>query len=97
MGCDKQMRYIVQNTENYNTHYCDFSSFNRIKRSSLVRSDDAVESVKSHIYNEESTAETGHPGNGYCRGITQIHRSPSRPRPSVRLTAALINIHEHLI
>ena len=32
-----------------------------------------------------------------CRGITRIHRSPSRPRPSVRPTAALINIHEHLI
>ena len=32
-----------------------------------------------------------------CRGITQIHRSPSRPRPSVRPTAVLINIHEHLI
>ena len=33
----------------------------------------------------------------YCRGITRIHRSPSRPRPSVRPTAILINIHEHLI
>ena len=32
-----------------------------------------------------------------CRGITQIHRSPSRPRPSMRPTAAFINIHEHLI
>ena len=32
-----------------------------------------------------------------CRGIMRIHRSPSRPRPSVRPTAALINIHEHLI
>ena len=30
-------------------------------------------------------------------GITRIHRSPSRPRPSMRLTAAFINIHEHLI
>ena len=27
-----------------------------------------------------------------CRGITRIHRSPSRPRPSSRLTATLINI-----
>ena len=35
--------------------------------------------------------------NIYCRGITWIHRSPSRPRPSMRLTAAFINIHEHLI
>ena len=34
---------------------------------------------------------------GGCRGITQIHRSPSRPRPSMRPTAAFINIHEHLI
>ena len=32
-----------------------------------------------------------------CQGITWIHRSPSRPRPSVRPTAVLINIHEHLI
>ena len=32
-----------------------------------------------------------------CRGITRIHRSPSRPRPAVRPTAILINIHEHLI
>ena len=30
-----------------------------------------------------------------CRGITRIHRSPSRPRPSVRPTASVINIHEH--
>ena len=30
-----------------------------------------------------------------CRGITRIHRSPSRPRPAVRPTAAFINIHEH--
>ena len=34
---------------------------------------------------------------GECRGITRIHRSPSRPRPSMRPTAAFINIHEHLI
>ena len=33
----------------------------------------------------------------FCRGITRIHRSPSRPRPAVRPTAVLINIHEHLI
>ena len=33
----------------------------------------------------------------HCRGITRIHRSPSRPRPAVRPTAAFINIHEHLI
>ena len=32
-----------------------------------------------------------------CRGITRIHRSLSRPRPSMRPTATLINIHEHLI
>ena len=32
-----------------------------------------------------------------CRGITRIHRSPSRPRPSVRPTAKVINIHEHPI
>ena len=34
---------------------------------------------------------------GMCRGITPIHRSPSRPRLSSRLTADVINIHEHLI
>ena len=33
----------------------------------------------------------------HCRGITRIHRSPSRPRPSMRPTAAFINIHEHRI
>ena len=42
-----------------------------------------------------------HGGGGgkfrYWRGITRIHRSPSRPRPSMRPTAAFINIHEHLI
>ena len=32
-----------------------------------------------------------------CRGITRIHRSPSRLRPSMRPTATFINIHEHLI
>ena len=36
-------------------------------------------------------------GEPPCRGITRIHRSPSRPRPSMRPTAAFINIHEHLI
>ena len=35
--------------------------------------------------------------NCVCRGITRIHWSPSRLRPSVRPTAILINIHEHLI
>ena len=35
--------------------------------------------------------------SGGCRGITRIHRSPSRPRPAVRPTAVLINIHEHRI
>ena len=30
-----------------------------------------------------------------CQGITRIHRSPSRPRHSVRPTAALINIYEN--
>ena len=35
--------------------------------------------------------------HGICRGIKRIHRSPSRPRPSMRPTAAFINIHEHLI
>ena len=30
-----------------------------------MRLDDTVKSVKSHVYNEESAAETGHPENGY--------------------------------
>ena len=33
--------------------------------------------------------------DSFCRGITRIHRSPSRPRPAVRPTATFINIHEH--
>ena len=36
-------------------------------------------------------------GPSRCRGITPIHRSPSRPRLSSRPTANVINIHEHLI
>ena len=32
-----------------------------------------------------------------CRGMTRIHRSPSRLRPSSRPTATLINIYEPLI
>ena len=32
-----------------------------------------------------------------CRGIMRIHQSPSRLRPSMRQTAAFINIHEYLI
>ena len=31
----------------------------------------------------------------FCQGITWIQRSPSRPRPSIRPTAAFINIYEH--
>ena len=38
-----------------------------------------------------NTGDTGY----NCQGITWIHRSPSRPRPSVRPTANVINIHEH--
>ena len=30
-----------------------------------MRFDDTVESIESHVYNEESTTETGHPENCY--------------------------------
>ena len=42
-------------------------------------------------------AMCGGGGSEGCRGITRIHRSPSRLRPFMRPTAAFINIHEHLI
>ena len=51
----------------------------------------AVAWIQTQVVNSNSTLAV------QCRGITWIHRSPSRPRPFVRPTAALINIHEHLI
>ena len=37
------------------------------------------------------------PLQGICRGITLIHRSPSRPTPMSRPSGHLINIHVPLI
>ena len=46
---------------------------------------------------EKLVEEAKHQEHVGCQGITWIHRSPSRPRPAIRPTAILINIHEHLI
>ena len=48
MRRQKQMWNVIQNANNDNTGNSDFSPFNRIKRSSLVRSDDTVETIKRH-------------------------------------------------
>ena len=58
------MRYIVHDTEDYNADNSGFSSFNRIKWSSLVRPDYAVESIEGHGNYEEGTAECW--GKQYC-------------------------------
>ena len=55
------MWYIKNYTEYNNTKNCDFSSFNRIKRSSLVRSDDAVETSECHVEYGQSAAQDGAP------------------------------------
>ena len=47
---------IEHKTEWYNTHNGNLSSFNRIKRSSLMRSNDAVETVEGHTEDEQNTA-----------------------------------------
>ena len=60
------MRKIINDTEDYNTHDSEFSSFNRIKRGSLVGSDDAVETFKSYNGYEESTAHSTAEEEGQC-------------------------------
>ena len=52
------MGHIKSYTEHHYTAYGDLGSFNRIKRSSLVRPDDAVETIKRHAQYEESAAES---------------------------------------
>ena len=52
----KQIRNVKQDTDDYNKYNSNFNSFNRIKRSCFVRSNDAVESVERHAEYEESTA-----------------------------------------
>ena len=56
MSCHKKMRHIVQNAKNDNAYNSDFSSFNRIERSRLMRSDDAVETFKRHSKDKQCTA-----------------------------------------
>ena len=45
-------------------------ALNRIKRGSLVRSDNAVETFKRHGEYEESATQTRHPG--YCNGNSTV-------------------------
>ena len=95
-----------------NVNVCDYEELMKnITRSSndftIIQQN--IRGINSKIgdikYLIDNTYATGHPDCillcetwlGPCRGITQIHRSPSRPRPTVRPTAVLINIHEHLI
>ena len=58
------MGHIKPYTEHHYTSYCDFSSFNRIKRSSLVGSDDAVEPVERHRDDEECAGGGRHQDEG---------------------------------
>ena len=51
---------VVKSTENHNGQYGDFGSFNRIKRSRFVRSDDAVESAERHRDDKHGAAEFQH-------------------------------------
>ena len=57
------MGYFKETSKNDYGYYRDLSSFNRIKRSGLVRSDDAVESVECHASDEEDTAHGGRQKN----------------------------------
>ena len=49
------MRYVTNYSIGYNTSNSNLSSFNRIKRSSLVGSDDAVETFKRQKNDEVNT------------------------------------------
>ena len=60
------MRKIINDTEDYNTYDSNLSSFNRMKWGSLVRPDDAVETFKSYIGYEESTAHSTAEEEGQC-------------------------------
>ena len=57
------MRYFKETSKNDYDYYGDFGSFNRIKRSSHMRSDDAVESIERHAGDEEDTAHGGRQKN----------------------------------
>ena len=58
------MRYIEDYTKYKNTQNGELSSFNRIKRSSLVWSNDAVETIEGHAEYEEGAAQCGGEGHG---------------------------------
>ena len=58
------MWHIKPYTEHHYTPYGDLSSFNRIKRSSLVRPDDTVESVEGHGDNKERAGGGRHEDKG---------------------------------
>ena len=68
---------------------------NYLKRSQFCVMNDIVNDKKGHNIVNDSFADKPHSFLVLCRGITRIHRSPSRLRPAVRPTAAFINIHEH--
>ena len=53
------MKNVENFTDNNYNYYRSFGSFNRIKRSSLVRPDDAVQTFKHHAEYEESTVHVG--------------------------------------
>ena len=63
---------MIQNTKHKDTYYSDLGSFNRIKRDSLVRSDDAVETFKRHAEDEESTTGRGYVIHQYVQDAEQI-------------------------
>ena len=48
---------VENETKDDNTNNSNFGSFNRVKRSSLVRHNDAVESVERHAEYQKSTEE----------------------------------------
>ena len=52
------MWQVKCDTDTDNTQNGSLSSFNRIERSSLMWSDDAVETFKRHVEYEESATQT---------------------------------------
>ena len=74
-----------------------FSAFVAAHKREREKDEASKSFSKSKREVETEEADVGDDNDESCRGITRIHRSPSRPRPSVRPTAALINIHEHPI
>ena len=59
--------------------------------------DGSKDSHEDEEHNDKDEKDNTSVESDDCWGIKQIHQSPSRPRPSVRPTVTLINIHEHLI